>query len=134
MLRTVTTLLGLIILSTGNGYAGVKLISKDTPSKSALTKLREKTPISSFVIKQSPLNTKPMNSEVKFIKNEWHELYGYLNKNYVYLLVEKIGDRQIAGYLFDNKGMGEYVYGEWFKGYLQVYDQSHNNWIITINE
>lgn len=125
----------MIIICPENGCAGVILSSKDASPKSELTRLREKPPISSFLIKQTPMNTKlAPSSKVKPIKNGWYELYGVLNRNYVYLLVEKIGNHQIAGYLFDNKDDGKYVYGEWFNGYLQVYDQSNNNLTIIVND
>lgn len=135
ILRATIISLSLSIICPENGCAGVILSSKDASPKSELTRLREKTPIASFLIKQTPMNTKlAPSSTVKPIKNGWYELYGVLNRNYVYLLVEKIGNHQVAGYLFDNKESGEYVYGEWFKGYLQVYDQSNNNLTIIIND
>ncbi len=64
----------------------------------------------------------------------WHELRGSLDRKPVYLMVEKLGRRQVAGYLFDGKGNKQYIYGEWFKNELQVYNQSNKKLTIILPE
>jgi hypothetical protein len=63
-----------------------------------------------------------------------YELRGSLNRKPVYLIVEKIGQQQVAGYLFDGKGNRKYIYGEWFKNELQVYDQSNKRLTIILTK
>lgn len=70
----------------------------------------------------------------RLIRDRWYELHGTLNSNYVYLLVERTSDQQVVGYLFDGKGNEKYIYGEWFKGQLQVYDKFNQRLTIIINE
>jgi len=67
-------------------------------------------------------------------KHRFYELRGYLNTLPVYLVVEKTGNRQIAGYLFDGKGKQTYIYGEWFKGELQVYDPTNTRLTIILSQ
>jgi hypothetical protein len=72
-------------------------------------------------------------------KAGWHELRGSLNRKPVYLIVEKIGHQrsmpqQVAGYLFDKKGKRKYIYGEWYKDELQVYDKENKRHIILLHK
>lgn len=72
-------------------------------------------------------------------KTEWHELRGSLNRKPVYLIVEKIGQQQskpqqVAGYLFDKKGRKKYIYGEWYKDEMQIYDKENKRHIILLNK
>lgn len=55
-----------------------------------------------------------------------YQLQGYVNKQYVYLVVEKAkaDDQQVVGYMFDGKGNKKYVFGEWVNNTLQVYEPS----------
>lgn len=64
----------------------------------------------------------------------WYELRGYLNTKPVYMIVEKTGNRLIAGYLFDGKGNRTYIYGEWFRGELQVYDPNNTRLTILLSQ
>ncbi|NOT84086.1 MAG: hypothetical protein HOP02_04730 [Methylococcaceae bacterium] len=66
-------------------------------------------------------------------KNRQYELHGSLNSKYVYLVVEKTGDRQIVGYLFDGKGKKKYIYGEWLNQTLQIYDSSNTRSTVVLN-
>jgi hypothetical protein len=99
----------------------------------------ENKPIGATPIKKQALDIDLMRkngqvSDYKGQKGRWVELHGSLNKQYVYLIVEKTGKRDIAGYLFDGKGSPTYVYGEWFNGQLQVYDQSNKNLTIMLHD
>jgi hypothetical protein len=60
------------------------------------------------------------------------ELHGSLNGNPVYLMVEKTGKQQIAGYLFDGHGNSQYIYGEWFEDQLQVFDEANKRLMIIL--
>lgn len=64
----------------------------------------------------------------------WHELRGSLDREPVYLMIEKLGRRQVAGYLFDRKGNKQYIYGEWFKNELQIYNQANKRLTIILPE
>jgi hypothetical protein len=68
----------------------------------------------------------------KVNKPERYELRGSLNREPVYLIVEKAGPQQVVGYLFDGEGNKKYIYGEWFKNSLQVYDQSNQRFTIVL--
>ncbi|MGR9052075.1 MAG: hypothetical protein ACU84J_05450 [Gammaproteobacteria bacterium] len=65
-------------------------------------------------------------------KNGWHELYGSLDRHYVYLIVKKTGHRDIEGYLYDGRGDKKYIYGEWFNNQLQIYDQSNKRMTVLL--
>ena len=80
-----------------------------------------------------PHSSSPVKTIVKQ-KTHWHELHGSLNREYVYLIVKKTGQRQIEGYLFDGRGNKKFVYGEWFNKELQVYDRSKKRLIVILND
>jgi hypothetical protein len=54
----------------------------------------------------------------------WCEIRGSLNRSPVYLIVQKAGQQQVTGYLFDKAGGKRYIYGEWYNNELQLYDTS----------
>jgi hypothetical protein len=92
------------------------------------------TPITNEALDINPIHKGGRESGYKSQKGPWVELHGSLNKQYVYLIVEKTGKRDIVGYLFDGKGNHSYVYGEWFKGQLQVYDQTNKRLTILLDD
>lgn len=67
-------------------------------------------------------------------KGNWYEINGYLNRKYVYLIVKKTGNNHIEGYLYDGKGNKRFVYGEWFRQQLQVYDTDRQRFTVILNE
>lgn len=71
------------------------------------------------------------NLEKRRKYQQWHELQGYLNNQYVYLIVKRNGEKDIKGYLFDN-GERKYIYGEWFDRRLIIYDQTNNRLNILL--
>lgn len=77
---------------------------------------------------------KSHDGRAKTHEKNWYEVHGNLNKAPVYLILEKVGKQQIAGYLFDGKGNKKYIYGEWFKNVLQVYDQSNTRLTILLSD
>ncbi|MGR9044741.1 MAG: hypothetical protein ACU83N_05555 [Gammaproteobacteria bacterium] len=78
-------------------------------------------------------SSKPAKSVVK-PKPQWYELQGSLNREYVYLIVKKTGQRQIEGYLFDSHGNKKFVFGEWFNKQLQIYDRSNKRLTVILYE
>lgn len=66
-------------------------------------------------------------------KPKQYELHGIMNKQYVYMIVEKTGKNDITGYIFDGKGKKQYIYGEWVNNQLQVYDPSNKKFAVTLN-
>ncbi|MGH8559427.1 MAG: hypothetical protein ACRESZ_18660 [Methylococcales bacterium] len=74
------------------------------------------------------------NSFLKANKKDRIQLSGSFNKQYVYLILEKIGNNELAGYLYDGKGGCTYVYGEWYRGQLQVYDPSKGRLNVIVYE
>jgi hypothetical protein len=99
------------------------------------TKRIEAIPLTKETLEGDPMRIKEgRRYDFKGQQRRWIELHGSLNKQYVYLIVEKMGKRDIAGYLFDGKGNHTYVYGEWFNGQLQVYDQANKNLTIMLHD
>ena len=78
-----------------------------------------------------PASSAPAKKIVK-PKSHWYELRGSLNREYVYLIVKKTGQRQIEGYLFDSRGNRKFIYGEWFNRELQIYDRSNKRHIVIL--
>ena len=76
----------------------------------------------------------PRKSEAVKPKSQSFELRGYLNTQPVYLILEKAGGRQVVGYLFDSKGRQQYVYGEWIKDQLQLYDTAKTRLNVILNQ
>lgn len=99
------------------------------------TKRIEAIPLTKEALEGDPVRKKEARGyDLNGQQRRWIELHGSLNKQYVYLIVEKTGKRDIAGYLFDGKGNHTYVYGEWFNGQLQVYDQANKNLTIMLHD
>ena len=123
----------LIILLMGeNSLAGVSLIEKETSTEFRRENLQQSTKaplLNNRVTKIYKLS----KTKAKLTPNNWYEVNGVLNQHYVYLVIENTRKNQISGYLF-NGNQSEYVYGEWVKDYLQVYDQSNNRLMILVND
>lgn len=142
----------LCLLKAGEVKSTVELVANGTagePSPASENKPTISTPINQTPIDNKPIDATPIKndaldidlmrkevqrSDYKGQKRRWVELHGSLNKQYVYLIVEKTGKRDVAGYLFDGKGNHSYVYGEWFNGQLQIYDQSNKSLTIMLHD
>jgi hypothetical protein len=142
----------LCLIKAGEVKSTVELVANGTagePSPASENKPTISTPINQTPIDNKPIDATPIKndaldidlmrkevqrSDYKGQKRRWVELHGSLNKQYVYLIVEKTGKRDIAGYLFDGKGNHSYVYGEWFNGQLQIYDQSNKSLTIMLHD
>jgi hypothetical protein len=142
----------LSLIKAGEVKSTVELVANGTagePSPASENKPTISTPINQTPIDNKPIDATPIKndaldidlmrkevqrSDYKGQKRRWVELHGSLNKQYVYLIVEKTGKRDVAGYLFDGKGNHSYVYGEWFNGQLQIYDQSNKSLTIMLHD
>jgi hypothetical protein len=142
----------LCLIKAGEVKSTVELVANGTagePSPASENKPTISTPINQTPIDNKPIDATPIKndaldidlmrkevqrSDYKGQKRRWVELHGSLNKQYVYLIVEKTGKRDVAGYLFDGKGNHSYVYGEWFNGQLQIYDQSNKSLTIMLHD
>jgi hypothetical protein len=142
----------LSLIKAGEVKSTVELVANGTagePSPTSENKPTISTPITQTPIDNKPIGTTPIKNDAldtdlmhkqgqirdyKGQNRRWVELHGSLNKQYVYLIVEKTGKRDVAGYLFDGKGNHSYVYGEWFNGQLQVYDQSNKSLTIMLHD
>jgi hypothetical protein len=142
----------LSLIKAGEVKSTVELVANGTAGESSPASGNK--PTISTPINQTPIDNKPIDatpikndaldidlmrkevqrSDYKGQKRRWVELHGSLNKQYVYLIVEKTGKRDVAGYLFDGKGNHSYVYGEWFNGQLQIYDQSNKSLTIMLHD
>lgn len=69
---------------------------------------------------------------IKAKKKRWLEYRGSLNKQPVYLMLEKTKYDLLAGYLFDGKGDSRYVYGELVKNRLQLYDTKKASFSVLL--
>lgn len=87
----------------------------------------ESTPIKSTPILSTPIDAPAIGNIAKNPKNRWYQLQGNINSDYVYLMLEDAGQSQVTGYLFDNKGNNKNIYGEWYKGQLQIYSNADKN-------
>lgn len=138
----------LTLMIFGNVKSSVELVAANQVPESGQKKVDINLPMTEIpnnkptysapTVKKPPdslpnKNAAPVDS-LKAQKRRWIELHGSLDKRYVYLMLEKTGKREVAGYLFDGKGKPVYVYGEWFKGQLQVYDQSKKRLTILLDE
>tara|TARA_R110002073_G_scaffold331662_1_gene516705 strand:- start:4059 stop:4451 length:393 start_codon:yes stop_codon:yes gene_type:complete len=97
----------------------------------AISRPKIKKPITKAIKKTRVKNAIELGP--KLPKRQWHSLNGNLNGNDVFLYVRKNKYRQITGYLFDNGGSTQYIYGEWNKDYLQIYDQSNQLLTVILN-
>lgn len=59
---------------------------------------------------------------------------GYIDKEYVRLEVEIGRDQKLTGYLFDQSGLGRYVYGEKKEGVVHVYDTNGQHLTVIIDK
>lgn len=142
----------LILIMAGEVKSTVELVAAgkpEGPPHATENKPKISTPINRTPIGNKPIDATPITNEALDIdlmpkegresdykgpQRRWVELHGSLNKQYVYLIVEKTGKRDVAGYLFDGKGNHSYVYGEWFNDQLQVYDQSNKSLTILLHD
>lgn len=113
--------------------AGVNLIEKEASTELKSGNSQQKGTKAPLLTNRISSIYKLSKAKAKLTPNKWYEVNGVLNQNYVYLVVENTRKNQISGYLF-NGNQSEYVYGEWFKDYLQVFDQSNNSLIILVND
>lgn len=59
---------------------------------------------------------------------------GYIDKQYVRLEVEISNDKKLTGYLFDQSGVGRYVYGEKMDGVVHIYDTNGQHLTVIIDK
>lgn len=104
----------------------------ETESRDPVAKIIKSTPIKSEATLEYKLSNKNQPYSQNSQKPRQYEIHGYLNKQYVYLIVEKTGERDIAGYMFDSKGNRKYVYGEWFDKSIQIYGPGPTGKSLTI--
>lgn len=121
-----------------------KLPDNGVSETAAMTSPNTETAVQLPEVKRTPLKTRsllhyklndksqPTLQETDTEKHRQYELQGYLNKQYVYLIVEKTGDKQIVGYVFDGTGNKKYVYGEWVNKTLQIYDPSNTKSTVSL--
>jgi len=64
---------------------------------------------------------------------ERFDIDGYVDKKYVYAIVDVEDERYVTGYLYDRKGNKEYVYGEFAYGALYVYDKKGKMYVIQVS-
>ncbi len=131
--KSAFVLILLIPISTEEGIAGLILKNDHIVSQPQIQKKSRKTITRSIkksriqnAVKLGPRQTKGS----KGAKREWYQLNGHVNGSDVFLYVKRSKYRQITGYLIDHGGSTQYVHGEWYKGHLQIYDQS--NQLLTV--
>ncbi len=131
--KSAFVLILLIPISTEDGIAGLIMKNDHIVSQPQIQKKSRK--IVTRSIKKSPIQNAvelgPRQTKgAKGVKRKWHQLNGHVNGSDVFLYVKKSKYRQVTGYLIDHGGSTQYVHGEWYKGHLQIYDES--NQLLTV--
>lgn len=130
LMKCVVVFIFIIAVFTEQGIAGLILKNDYLVTQPAIQKKTKKPATRS--IKKSPIhNANQLGT--KRSKKRWHQLNGNLNGNDVFLYVKKNKYRQITGYLINHAGQTEYIYGEWYKDHLQIYDQSNQLLTVILN-
>lgn len=128
--KSAFVLILLIPISTEDGIAGLILKNDHIVSQPQIQKKSRKT-ITRSIKKSRIQNAVELGSkQTKGAKRQWHQLNGHVNGSDVFLYVKRSKYRQVTGYLVDHGGSTQYVHGEWYKGHLQIYDQS--NQLLTV--
>lgn len=104
-----------VIESGGMHLADVNINEKPKDQPKLKTKTKTKT-----------------NPKVIPHKIEQYEIEGYMNKKYVRVVLEVEKKGRIVGNIYDKKGKGIYVHGEYQEGALYVYDNEGTEYIIVI--
>lgn len=73
--------------------------------------------------------------EIKSAPKQIEQLHieGYIDKQYVRLVVDIVKDKLVNGYLFENKGVKRYVYGEKINGVLHIYDSEGRHLTVVLD-
>lgn len=62
-------------------------------------------------------------------KSKQIEITGYVNSNYVYLIIDIEKGRYVSGNIFQN-GKPTYIYGEYVNGVLYIYDNKGKQYTV----
>ena len=65
---------------------------------------------------------------------EQYEIEGYIERKYVRLVLEVTDQQTVVGNIYDKKGKGVYVHGEYLDGAFHVYDPEGTHFTIILSE
>ena len=73
---------------------------------------------------------KPIPVQPKYV--EQYDVEGYINQQYVRLVLEVADHKTVVGNMFDQSGRSVYVHGEYYNGALHVYDTNGTHFTIVV--
>lgn len=74
---------------------------------------------------------KPIRVQPQYV--EQFEVEGYVNQQYVRLVVEVSDHKTVVGNLYDKSGRGTFVHGEYYHGALHVYDANGRHFTVIVD-
>jgi hypothetical protein len=86
--------------------------------------------------KPAPKKRKAKSRSIKPLprKIEQYDIEGYIDQQYVRVVLEVADKQTVVGNIYDSQGKGVYVHGEYLDGALHVYDPEGTHFTIILNE